>query len=46
MWGVSIMEKYAELEMEVIVFEREDVITTSTGDPTLPEVPVSESSGG
>ena len=46
MWGASMMEEYAELEMEVIVFDREDVITTSVGDPTLPEVPVPESTGG
>ncbi len=37
------MEKYVELEMKVIVFDSEDVITISpagtTGDdPTLPEV--------
>ena len=46
MWGASMMEKDTELEMKVIVFDREDVITTSVGDPTLPEVPVPESTGG
>ena len=36
------MEKYVELEMEVIAFDSEDVITTSGegNDPTLPEVPI------
>lgn len=33
------MEQYEELEMEVIVFDTEDVITTSTdGDIPLPPV--------
>ena len=32
------MEKYEELEMEVITFDSEDVITTS-GDVETPEVP-------
>ena len=30
------MEKYENLEMEVITFESEDVITTS--DTTMPEI--------
>ena len=30
------MEKYENLEMEVIIFESEDVITTS--DATTPEI--------
>ncbi len=37
------MEKYVELEMEVIAFDSEDVITTSGGlrnDPTFPEIPI------
>ena len=37
-----MMEKYVELEMEVIAFDSEDVITTSGeggNDPTLPEIP-------
>ncbi len=37
----SMMEKYVELEMEVIAFDSEDVITTSDkGNPTLPEIPI------
>ena len=35
--GERRMEKYEELEMEVIVFEQEDVITTS-GDIELPYI--------
>ena len=27
-----MMEKYEELDMEVIIFEGQDVITTSVGD--------------
>jgi len=34
------MEKYVEPEMEVILFESEDVITTSGGEPMLPELPI------
>ena len=37
------MEKYVELEMEVIAFDSEDVITTSgerSCDPTFPEIPI------
>ncbi len=37
------MEKYVELEMEVIAFDSEDVITTSGeggNDPTFPEIPI------
>ncbi len=34
------MEIYEGLEMEIIVFESEDVIATSGGDPTFPEVPI------
>ncbi len=34
------MEKYEKLEMEVIVFEEEDVITTSGGDGSIPLEPV------
>ncbi len=30
------MEKYEELEMEVITFDSEDVITTSTETPEVP----------
>ena len=41
-----MMEKYTELEMKGLVFDREDVITTTAGDRTLPEVPVPESTGG
>ncbi len=33
------MEKYEELEMEVITFENEDVITTSGGDTDMPWAP-------
>ena len=29
------MEKYESLEMEVIIFESEDVITTSGGDEDI-----------
>ena len=32
------MQKYETLEMEVIRFEIEDVITTSDGDIGLPDV--------
>ena len=32
------MQKYESLEMEVIRFEIEDVITTSDGDIGLPDV--------
>ncbi len=32
-------EKYEELEMEVITFENEDVITTSNGATNTPWVP-------
>lgn len=38
-----MMEKYVELEMEVIAFDSEDVITTSgkgSSDPTFPEIPI------
>ncbi len=31
------MEKYEELEMEVIVFDTEDVIVTSSGDDASTE---------
>ena len=34
------MEKYEALEMEVIEFDTEDVITTSRGDIELPEQPI------
>lgn len=34
------MEKYEVLEMEVIEFDTEDVITTSGGDIELPEEPI------
>ena len=34
------MEKYEALEMEVIEFDTEDVITTSGGDLELPEQPI------
>ena len=37
------MEKYVELEMEVIAFDSEDVITASGergNDPTFPEIPI------
>ena len=34
------MEKYEVLEMEVIAFDTEDVITTSGGDIELPEQPI------
>ena len=34
------MEKYEKLEMEVIEFDTEDVITTSVGDTELPEKPI------
>ena len=34
------MEKYEALEMEVIEFDTEDVITTSGGDIELPEQPI------
>ncbi len=34
------MEKYVEPEMEVILFESEDVITTSGEDPMFPEIPI------
>ena len=33
------MEKYEALEMEVIAFDAEDVITAS-GDTELPEIPI------
>ena len=39
------MDKYEELEMEVIAFEAEDVIATSGGSETY-EVPISGGSGG
>ena len=32
------MEKYEKLEIEVIVFDTEDVITTSTPDTSTPEI--------
>ena len=32
------MEKYEALEMEVIKFDMEDVITTSGGEVELPEI--------
>ena len=32
----EVMEKYEELEMEVIVFESEDVITTSIQTDPVP----------
>lgn len=35
-----MMEKYEALEMEVIEFDTEDVITTSGGDVELPEEPI------
>ena len=35
------MEKYEQLEMEIIVFDEEDVITTSP--PETPEIPVNPS---
>ncbi len=35
-----MMEKYEALEMEVIEFDTEDVITTSGGDTELPEEPI------
>lgn len=35
-----MMEKYEALEMEVIEFDTEDVITTSGGDIELPEEPI------
>ena len=34
------MEKYEALEMEVIKFDMEDVITTSGGPVELPELPI------
>lgn len=34
------MEQYEALEMEVIEFDTEDVITTSGGDIELPEQPI------
>jgi len=34
--GISVMERYEELQMEVIAFESEDVITAS-GDIVTPE---------
>ena len=34
------MEVYEKLEMEVIEFDTEDVITTSGGDVETPEVPI------
>ena len=34
------MEKYEVLEMEVIEFDTEDIITTSGGDIELPEEPI------
>lgn len=34
------MEKYEALEMEVIEFDREDVIMTSLRDIELPEQPI------
>ena len=34
------MEKYEALEMEVIKFDMEDVITTSGGDVELPEIEI------
>ncbi len=36
--GTVRMEKYENLEMEIIVFESEDVITTSNEIP-LPDMP-------
>jgi hypothetical protein len=33
-------ETYEKLEMEIITFETEDVITTSPPDDTTPEYPV------
>jgi len=35
-----MMEKHEALEMEVIEFDTEDVITTSGGDIELPEEPI------
>ena len=35
-----MMEKYEALEMEVIEFDTEDVITTSGGEFELPEQPI------
>ena len=32
------MEKYENLELEVIVFDAEDVIATSNGDINTPDV--------
>ncbi len=40
------MEKYVALEIEVIVFDREDVIITSVKDPTFPEIPVPQTPVG
>ncbi len=42
------MEQYAALEMEIIAFDREDVIVTSlttppdttSSNPTFPEIPI------
>ena len=34
------MEKYEALEMEVIKFDMEDVITTSGGDTYTPEIEI------
>ncbi len=37
----QIVKKYEPIEMEVIVFDTEDVITTSVGgDPQSPYVPI------
>ena len=38
---IKNMYKYEVLEMEVIEFDTEDIITTSGGDIKLPEVPIS-----
>ncbi len=34
------MEKYEPIEIEVIEFDTEDVITTSRGEVELPEEPI------
>ena len=34
------MEKYESIEIEIIEFDTEDVITTSNGDTELPEEPI------
>ncbi len=39
MKGAMKMEKYEELEIEIIEFDNEDVITTSGGDINLPDYP-------